>query len=180
MAIIKYIKLSDLFDSVKLGVETLLEMGAIESEDCDRTCVHYIYNVIRKTGQFDPACFKWKALPPDDINSLLVIETHDTIFSKKTSNIFGDNGSSLNIPITIKIIAFTNITLLETSVLVVYLLLYYLNLKSSSLIHLLWQFEICLPSLYNLIEFSPNDQNTPKLFVPISVPISIFRLISMY
>jgi hypothetical protein len=33
--------------------------------------------------------------------------------------------------------------------------------------HLLWRFEICLPSLYNLIEFSPNNQNTPKLFVPI-------------
>jgi hypothetical protein len=33
--------------------------------------------------------------------------------------------------------------------------------------HLLWRFEICLPSLFNLIEFSTNDQNTPKLFVPI-------------
>jgi hypothetical protein len=33
--------------------------------------------------------------------------------------------------------------------------------------HLLWRFEICLPSLYNLIEFSPNDQNTPKLFLSI-------------
>jgi hypothetical protein len=32
--------------------------------------------------------------------------------------------------------------------------------------HLLWRFEICLPSLHILIEFSPNDQNTPKLFVP--------------
>jgi hypothetical protein len=41
-------------------------MGAIESEDYSRTCVHYIYNVIRKTGQFDPACFKWKALPSDE------------------------------------------------------------------------------------------------------------------
>jgi hypothetical protein len=41
-------------------------------------------------------------------------------FRKKTSNIPGDNGSSLNIPITIKIIAFTNITLIiETSGLVV-------------------------------------------------------------
>jgi hypothetical protein len=56
----------EFFDSVKLGVETLLEMGAIESEDCNRTCVHYIYIAIRKTGQFDPACFKWKALPPDE------------------------------------------------------------------------------------------------------------------
>jgi hypothetical protein len=66
----------DLFDSVKLGVETLLEMGAIESEDCDRTCVHYIYNVIRKTGQFDPACFKWKALPPDERATLRQIKTY--------------------------------------------------------------------------------------------------------
>jgi hypothetical protein len=31
--------------------------------------------------------------------------------------------------------------------------------------HLLWRFEIYLPSLYDLIEFSPNDQNTPKLFL---------------
>jgi hypothetical protein len=53
------------------------------------------------------------------INALLVKETHGTIFSKKTSNIPIDNGSSLNIPITIKIIALTNRTLIETSVLVV-------------------------------------------------------------
>jgi hypothetical protein len=53
------------------------------------------------------------------INSLIVKETHDTIFSKKASNILVDNGSSLNIPITIKIIALTNITLIEISVLVV-------------------------------------------------------------
>jgi hypothetical protein len=55
----------------------------------------------------------------DYINSLLVKETHDRIFWKKTSNIPVDNGSSLNIPITIKIIALTNLTLIETSVLVV-------------------------------------------------------------
>jgi hypothetical protein len=43
------------------------------------------------------------------------------IFSKKNmSNIPGDNGPSLNITITIKIIALTNITLIETSVLLVY------------------------------------------------------------
>jgi hypothetical protein len=66
----------DLFDSVKLGVETLLEMGAIESEDCDRTCVHYIYIAIRKIGQFDPACFKWKALPPDERATLRQIKTY--------------------------------------------------------------------------------------------------------
>jgi hypothetical protein len=53
----------------------------------------------------------------DYINSLLVKETHDRIFWKKTSNIPVDNGSSLNIPITIRIIALTNITLIEASVL---------------------------------------------------------------
>jgi hypothetical protein len=41
------------------------------------------------------------------------------IFGKKTSNIPVDNGSSLNIPITINIIALTYITLIETSVLLV-------------------------------------------------------------
>jgi hypothetical protein len=66
----------DLFDTIKLGVETLLEMGAIKSEDSDRTCVHYIYNVTRKTGQFNPACFKWKALPPDERATLGQIKTY--------------------------------------------------------------------------------------------------------
>jgi hypothetical protein len=86
-------------------------------------------------------------------------------FREKTSNTPGDNGSSLNIPITIKIIALTNITLIETSILVVYLLLYYLifNLPLSGTSS--WRFE--LPSLYMLIEFSPNDQNTLELFVSI-------------
>jgi hypothetical protein len=45
------------------------------------------------------------------INSLLVKETHDTMFSKKTSNTLVDNGSSLNIPITIQIIALTGFLL---------------------------------------------------------------------
>jgi hypothetical protein len=42
------------------------------------------------------------------------------IFSKKHVQDTRDNGSSLNITITIKIIALTNITLIETSVLAVY------------------------------------------------------------
>jgi hypothetical protein len=53
------------------------------------------------------------------INSLLVKETHDPIFQKKTSNKPVDNGSSLNRPITVKIIALTSRILIETSVLVV-------------------------------------------------------------
>jgi hypothetical protein len=61
------------------------------------------------------------------INSLLVKALIILIFRKKTSNMPVDNGSSLNVPMTIKIIALTNRTLIETSVLVVYLLLYYLN-----------------------------------------------------
>jgi hypothetical protein len=88
-------------------------------------------------------------------------------FREKTSNIPVDNGSSLNIPITIKIVALTNITLIETSVLAVYLLLNYLIFNLPLLCTSSWRFEICLPSLYNLIEFSPYDQNTPKLFEPI-------------
>jgi hypothetical protein len=46
--------------------------------------------------------------------------------------------------------------------------------------HLLWRFEICLPFLYNLIEFSPNDQNTLKLFVPIkstNIYISSYKFV---
>jgi hypothetical protein len=39
---------------------------------------------------------------------------------KNISKIPGDNGSSLNIPITLKIIALTYITLIETYVSVVY------------------------------------------------------------
>jgi hypothetical protein len=89
-------------------------------------------------------------------------------FRKKTSNIPVDNGSSLNTPITIKIIALTNITLIETSVLVAYLLLYYLIFNPPLLCTSSWPFEICLLSLYILIEFSPNDQNTLKLFLSIN------------
>ena len=45
-------------------------------------------------------------------------------FEKNRSYIPGDNGSSLNIPITIKIIALANITVIETCVLLaLYLLL---------------------------------------------------------
>ena len=53
------------------------------------------------------------------LSSLLVKDTHDRIFRKNTSYIPGDNGSSLNITIRMKIIALTNITLIETSVIFV-------------------------------------------------------------
>ena len=54
------------------------------------------------------------------INSLLGKRHMIEYFRKNMSNIPGDNGSSLNITITLKIIALTNITLIETSVLAVY------------------------------------------------------------
>jgi hypothetical protein len=55
------------------------------------------------------------------INSLLGKRHMIRYFQRNMSNIPGDNGSSLNIPIRIKIIALTNITLIiETSVLAVY------------------------------------------------------------
>ena len=51
------------------------------------------------------------------INSLLVKDTHDRIFQKNTSNMPVDNGSSLNITITVEIIELTDGMILETSVL---------------------------------------------------------------
>jgi hypothetical protein len=106
-------------------------------------------------------------------------------FEKKTSNIPVDNGSSLNIPITIEIIALTNRTLIETSVLlVVCLLIYYLIFNPPLLLLLSYAPLVAIRNLpaipVNLIEYSPNDQNTLKLFPLLSVPISIFRLISLY
>jgi hypothetical protein len=60
------------------------------------------------------------------IISLLVKDTHDRIFRKNTSNIPVGNGSSLNITIPIKIIALTNIRIIKTTVLLLYLLVHYL------------------------------------------------------
>jgi hypothetical protein len=65
-----------LFDSVKKGVETLLQMDAIDFDNMGKTSVKYIYNAIRSTGQFDPACFKWKALPPDERATLQQIRAY--------------------------------------------------------------------------------------------------------
>ena len=101
-------------------------------------------------------------------------------FRKKTSNIPVDNGSSLNIPITIKIIALTNIRMIETSVLLLYPLIHYLIFNPPLLCTSCGDSKICLPSLYNLIEFSPNDQITLKLFLPIkrtNIYISSYKFV---
>ena len=64
------------------------------------------------------------------LKSLLVKDTHDRIFRKNTSYIPGDNGSSLNITIPIKIIALTNISIIKRTVLLLYLLVHYLFFNS--------------------------------------------------
>ena len=61
-------------------------------------------------------------------------------------------GSSLNIPITVKIIALTNITVIETSVLALYPLVDYLIINPP----LLYAPHPGDPPTYILIEFSPN------------------------
>ena len=90
------------------------------------------------------------------LSSLLVKDTHDRIFRKNTSYIPVDNGSSLNVTISIRIIALTNITLIETSVLVLYLSIHSLIFNFPLLCTSSWRFEICLPVMYDPIEFSPD------------------------
>ena len=71
------------------------------------------------------------------------------------------------------IIALTNIAKIETSVLVLHLLLYYLIFDPPLLCTCSWRFEICLPPIYILIAFSPSDQIEPKLFLINSTNIHI-------
>ena len=92
------------------------------------------------------------------------VRAYISIFVPNTSNMPVENGCSLNIPITIKIIALTNITLIETSVLALYLLVHSLIFNFPLLCTSSWRFEICLPVIYDLIAFSPNDQIQPKFF----------------
>ena len=98
------------------------------------------------------------------INSLLEKDAHDRIFRKNRSYISGDNGSSLNVTIRMKIIALTNITVIETSVSALYLSIHYLIFNFPLLCTSSWRFEMCLPPIEIFIEFSPDDQITPKLF----------------
>jgi hypothetical protein len=86
-------------------------------------------------------------------------------FWKNTSKIPVDNGSSLNIPITIKIIALTNMTLIETSVLAVYIHNCFIIFIIRPLLCISCDVsKICLPPMYKVIESSPDDQIPPKLF----------------
>jgi hypothetical protein len=85
------------------------------------------------------------------------------------SKIPGDNGSSVNKLITLKINVLANITLIETSVSVVYLSVYYSIYYSPLLYAHLGTFrKVYLPPMYNpIIESSYNDQIQLELFVSI-------------
>ena len=100
---------------------------------------------------------------------MLCYDTKDTIYGND------DNDGNDHI------IALTNIAKIETSVLVLHLLLYYLIFDPPLLCTCSWRFEICLPPIYILIVFSPNDQIRPKFFVLIlTIQIFVFRLQSLY
>jgi hypothetical protein len=113
------------------------------------------------------------------INSLSL---RDDIFRKNMSKIPVANGSSLNKLITLKIEVLANITITKTSVLVVYLLVYYSIYYPPLLCTSCNISKICLPPMYNVIESSPNDQIPPKLLslTLLTVQIHIFCLISLY
>ena len=83
---------------------------------------------------------------------------------KNTSYIPVDNGSSLNVTIRMKIIALTKRMLIENSVLVLYLSIHSLIFNFPLLCTSSWRFDICLPVMYDPIEFSPDIQIQPKLF----------------
>ena len=80
--------------------------------------------------------------------------------------------------ITITIITLTNRTLVKTSVLFFQLILYHLIFNSPLLCTSCGDLKICLPPIYDLIEFSPNDQIQPNFLSLLSVQISTSRLIS--
>ena len=87
---------------------------------------------------------------------------------KYMPNIPVENGSSFNEPITIKIIALTNVIMIETSILLLYPLLYYLIHNPSLLCTSCDNSKICLPSLYKLTEFLPTDQSQPDHFFAVN------------
>ena len=72
--------IENLFQTVRLGCETLHDMKAIEGNDLNKTFVKHVYLAIRESGQFESACIKWKALPPTERETVAQIRT---FFSRK-------------------------------------------------------------------------------------------------
>ena len=87
---------------------------------------------------------------------------------KYVPNIPVDNGSYFNEPITIKIIALTYVVMMETSLILLYSLLYHSIHNPSLLCTSCDDSKICLPSLYKLTDFPPTDQIQPDHFYSIN------------
>jgi hypothetical protein len=73
-------RIENLFERVGKGCKTLRDMNAIDLAEMDKTFIKYVYRAIRGSGQFELACFKWKALPAADRDTEEQIRT---FFSKK-------------------------------------------------------------------------------------------------
>ena len=95
----------------------------------------------------------------------LVGDTNNFIFLKNTSNIPVGNGSSVKALIIKPTRPIIIITIIYTSVLVLYLLLYNSIRNPPLLCTSCDVSKICLPSTYDLTKFSLNDQIQPKLSV---------------
>jgi hypothetical protein len=92
-------------------------------------------------------------------------------------NIFEKTWPRYPLIITLKIIALTNITLIETSKSLVYILVYYLIYHPPLLCTSCDVSKICLPPIYNPITFSQMTKFHQNFLSLLTVQISIFRLI---
>ena len=85
--------IENLFQSKREGCETLLAMGAITRLEIDKTFIKYVYLAIRGSGQFEKACFKWRALPAADKQTATQIRT---FFSKKYNKFYAKQNALYN------------------------------------------------------------------------------------
>ena len=96
---------------------------------------------------------------------------------KYVPNIPVDNGSYFNEPKTIKIIALTYVVMMETSLILLYPLLYHSIHNPSLLCTSCDDSKICLPSLYKLTKFPQRTKFNRTTSSLLTVQIYRFRLI---
>ena len=83
--------IQNLFQSVKEGTKTLLQMKYIDQAQADAQFIKYVYAAIRNSGQFEEACIKWKALPAAD----KTINRQCRAFFSKKHNVYHTSQNSL-------------------------------------------------------------------------------------
>jgi hypothetical protein len=84
--------IENLFQHVKEGTETLLQMKFITSKsDCEKFFIKYVYQAIRETNQFEAVCIKWKSMPEKDKKT----SKQCRAFFAKKYNIFNTTQNSL-------------------------------------------------------------------------------------